>query len=215
MDAELGFGPGDVVDFDAVARRLGLENAFVKAAAVAYAVNKTGAPIDVSLCTASADSIQVWLNDHNVAPAVNYVNYVGRTVRQIREEAALHASLAVYLQGIIDEVEGMDPRELRQRLVTHVEWEKHNGKLTLTPDEPTPLAWRLRNLAHLLEHNLNAARVSNHAGEAMFTAHLAAQAVPLGLQFLLGIFHLARKTHALPNQVGHHLQEALVHIERT
>ena len=91
-----------------------------------------------------------WLKNHNVAPAVNYVNYVGRTVKQVREEAALHASLSGHLQAMIDDIDGMDPRELRQRLVTHVEWEKHNGKLTLTPDAPTPLAWRLRNLAHLL-----------------------------------------------------------------
>jgi hypothetical protein len=94
--------------------------------------------------------LQGWLKDHNVAPAVNYVNYVGRTVRQIREEAALHATLSGCLQGMIDDTEDMDPRELRQRLVTHVEWQRHNGELTLTPDEPTPLAWRLRNLAHLL-----------------------------------------------------------------
>ena len=47
------------------------------------------------------------------------------------EEAALHASLSEYLQGMIDDVEGMDPRELRQRLATHVEWE--HGNLTLTP----------------------------------------------------------------------------------
>jgi hypothetical protein len=93
---------------------------------------------------------QGWLKDHNVTSAVNYVNYVGRTVRQVREEAALHASLSEHLQEIIDDMEGMDPRELRQRLVTHVEWEQHNGNLTLTPAEPTPLVWRLRKLAHLI-----------------------------------------------------------------
>ena len=34
--------------------------------------------------------------------------------------------------------------------MTHVAWEQHNGNLTLTPAEPTPLVWRLRNLAHLI-----------------------------------------------------------------
>ena len=91
-----------------------------------------------------------WLKDHNVSPAVNYVNYVGRTVRQIREEQALHESLSAHLREIINDVDGMGTPQLRQRLLTHVEWERHNGNLTLTPAESTPPVWRLRNLAHLI-----------------------------------------------------------------
>ena len=68
---------------------------------------------------------QGWLKNHNVAPAVNYVNYVGRTVKQVREEAALHASLSGHLQAMIDDIDGMDPRELRQRLVdAAVDWDR-------------------------------------------------------------------------------------------
>ncbi len=89
-----------------------------------------------------------WMKTHDINPAVNYVNYVGRTVRQIREEAALHQSLAAHLREINDELDGMDTWQLRQRLLTHVEWEKHNGNLQLTPAEPTPFDWRIRNLLH-------------------------------------------------------------------
>ncbi len=91
-----------------------------------------------------------WLKDHNVKAAVNYVNFVGRTVVQIRQEQSLHECLAAYLQDIAGDVEDMDTRQLRQRLLTHVEWQKHEGKLELTPAQPTPLVWRLRNLAHLI-----------------------------------------------------------------
>src|SRR5690349_20745597 len=34
-----------------------------------------------------------WMQTHAVQPAAQYVNWVGRTVRQAREEAALHAEL--------------------------------------------------------------------------------------------------------------------------
>ncbi len=34
-----------------------------------------------------------WMRRHTATPAAQYINWVGRTVRQIREEAALHAAL--------------------------------------------------------------------------------------------------------------------------
>ncbi len=88
-----------------------------------------------------------WMNTHNIKPAVNYVSYVGRTVKQIREEAALHESLAAHLRRI-DDIESMQTWRLRQQLLTHVEWERHNGRLQLTPPAPTPPDWRIRNLLH-------------------------------------------------------------------
>ena len=89
-----------------------------------------------------------WMKAHNIKPAVNYVNYVGRTVNQIKEEAALHESLSDYLQNHSDGIGNMDTWQLRQQLLTHVEWEQHHGRLQLTPDAPTPMGWRVRNLAH-------------------------------------------------------------------
>ncbi len=96
----------------------------------------------------SGGDIKSWMKAHNVSPAVNYINYVGRTVRQIREEAALHESLSAFLHNNIESLDLDDTYALRQRLLTHVEWELHRGKLQLTPSEPTPFVWWIRNLAH-------------------------------------------------------------------
>jgi hypothetical protein len=92
--------------------------------------------------------LRTWMKARNVTPAVNYVNYLGRTVRQIREEAALHRSLAAYLHNSVGKPDDTDIWELRQRLLTHVEWEKHDGRLQLTPSAPTPFGWRVRNTLH-------------------------------------------------------------------
>ena len=89
-----------------------------------------------------------WMQAHHVRPQANYINWIGRTVRQVREEAALHRSLSQRLQEIVDEVGRDNTRALRQRLLTHVEMEMHAGRITLTPPAPTPLGWRLKNLLH-------------------------------------------------------------------
>src|SRR5882757_7890695 len=59
-----------------------------------------------------------WMIDHNTPPAVQYANWVGRTVQQVHEEAALHMALRRYLRE-----EGTDspsPRTLRERLHARV-----------------------------------------------------------------------------------------------
>lgn len=89
-----------------------------------------------------------WMQEHNIRPAANYINWIGRTVKQIHEEAALHRSLSTYLQETTNDVGRDNIREFRQNLLSHVEMEKHAGRLTLTPPEPTPCGWRIRNLLH-------------------------------------------------------------------
>lgn len=91
-----------------------------------------------------------WLIAHNIRPRANYVNWVGRSVRQVQEEAALHRSLADHLEQIVEETGRDNVRDLRQRLLTHVEWEVHAGRLRLSPPRRTPLGWRLLNLVHML-----------------------------------------------------------------
>ncbi len=91
-----------------------------------------------------------WMTKHNIEPQANYINWIGRTVKQVHEEAALHDSLTQYLQEITDEVGRENTRELRQRLLSHVELEKHAGRLKLTPPEPTPVVWKICNLIHLV-----------------------------------------------------------------
>lgn len=92
----------------------------------------------------------LWLKNHNIKPAVNYVNTVGRTVKQIREEAALHDCLAERLKQLTESMDVSDTYQLRQQLLSHVEWERHHGRLTLSKEEATPFSWRLRKLLHLI-----------------------------------------------------------------
>jgi hypothetical protein len=91
-----------------------------------------------------------WMNANNINASANYVNWIGRTVRQIHEEAALHRSLSTYLQKIADDVGRENVRTLRQKLLSYVEMEKYKGRLTLTPPEPTPSEWKMRNLLHMI-----------------------------------------------------------------
>src|SRR6266545_8323238 len=63
---ELGLGPGDVLDFASFYGGGGLQTEYAKALAVIYAVNTTPNPIQVDVCTASDDSIAVWINDRIV-----------------------------------------------------------------------------------------------------------------------------------------------------
>jgi hypothetical protein len=82
-----------------------------------------------------------WLRAHRVEPKASYVNWVGRTVAQAREEAKLHGLLREALRAMT----ARDPQQLLADLretVAPAVW--------LTPIPPTPLAWRIRNLGHML-----------------------------------------------------------------
>ncbi len=89
-----------------------------------------------------------WLQEHNISPAANYVNWVGRTVKQVHEEEALHKCLSSFLEQIVADVGRDDCRALRQKLLSHVEMEKQAQRLTLTKPEKTPLDWQIKNLLH-------------------------------------------------------------------
>lgn len=99
---------------------------------------------------ANSNSLLHWMKTHNIVPKANYINWLGRTVKQVREEDALHRSLSEYLQKIVDDVGRENVRVLRQKLLSHVEMEKHAGRLTLTPPAPTPCLWRIRNCLHMI-----------------------------------------------------------------
>jgi hypothetical protein len=71
-------------------------------------------------------------------------------VRQIREEDALHKAVAGYLDAKAPELAAEDPQRQRSMLVTFVDAQKQAGKLTLSPPDATPLAWRLSNLLNLV-----------------------------------------------------------------
>ena len=89
-----------------------------------------------------------YLRDHRVKEQAFYVNTVGRTSRQIREEAQLRDRLEDFLDGAGD-IRDRDPSEIRRAVRDHVE---ADGSLrsVLKPPEGLDLAFRLRELGHLV-----------------------------------------------------------------
>jgi hypothetical protein len=91
-----------------------------------------------------------WLEAHNVSPATIYVNWIGRTTRQVREEEALRQAMEKFIQENVTSLRAMPPRQVYDTLKKFVTAEQQAGRITLTPPEPTPLGWQVRNLLHLL-----------------------------------------------------------------
>ena len=91
-----------------------------------------------------------WMTAHDQPAATHYVNWVGRTVRQIREESALRQALEAYLDANARALGPRAPAQVCDDLRAFVARERQAGRLTLTPPEPTPLGWRLRKLLHLV-----------------------------------------------------------------
>jgi hypothetical protein len=94
------------------------------------------------------DSLVNWMQRHDVKPAANYINWIGRTVTQVHEEEALHRALSGELRRLVREVGRNDSRAIRQQLLSFVERETAAGHLTLTPPAPTPVEWWLNNRLH-------------------------------------------------------------------
>jgi hypothetical protein len=89
-----------------------------------------------------------WINARNVSPAANYVNWIGRTVRQVGEEETLHQALEKFLQENSVSLRAVQPSRVRDTLKGFIAMEQQSGRVPLTPPEPTPCGWQLRNLLH-------------------------------------------------------------------
>ncbi|HQU81103.1 MAG TPA: hypothetical protein PLU47_16745 [Azonexus sp.] len=90
-----------------------------------------------------------WMQAHDRPIAASYVNWVGRTVRQIKEESALQRVLSATISRVAVN-SGAQARALHAELRSFVNTEARAGRLVLTPDAPTPFMWRVAKLAHLL-----------------------------------------------------------------
>lgn len=106
--------------------------------------------------TATTD-LRLWMRASNLQPATQYTNWVGRTVLQIREEAALHSALQGQLRaraassGAAGSASGNNataeaPQALRSALRKAIALQG----LQLSPPAPTPLLWRIGQTLHLL-----------------------------------------------------------------
>jgi hypothetical protein len=99
--------------------------------------------------TAGTDLV-AWMQAHSVRPAANYVNWRGRTVRRVREEAALRDALEQHVERHAPDFASATPREIHARLRRLALEDLAAGRLALSPEDATPLRWRLANLLHLV-----------------------------------------------------------------
>ena len=70
-------------------------------------------------------------------------------MRQVREESALATAVANYLRAS-QEVPRRPPRDIHATLRRHVDAEVAAGRLTLTPEEPTPFRWWIAHVVNLV-----------------------------------------------------------------
>ena len=92
----------------------------------------------------------VWMKRHRSPSIANYVNCRGRTVRQVREEAALLHMLEAHLAANTFEFQGLSPREIHEKLGRFIDTEKSAGRLVLSDEESAPLGWSIRKALHLI-----------------------------------------------------------------
>ncbi len=96
---------------------------------------------------AAGSDLAQWIRDHDLPIAANYINWPGRTVRQIREEADLRYAVAAHLREVCGS--GLQPplalwNQARKFLAA----EKATGRLTLTPLSGASLGRRAANTVH-------------------------------------------------------------------
>jgi hypothetical protein len=91
-----------------------------------------------------------WLRAHSVDAAAQFVNWRGRTVRRIREDAALREALQRHVRAAGAQLAARPAREAHADLRRLVAADLAAGRLTLSPELPTPLGWRIRDLLHLV-----------------------------------------------------------------
>lgn len=96
---------------------------------------------------AEGEDLVAWMRRHEQPSAANYINWVGRTVRHVHEDEALRAALARRLREIGG---AWAPGRAHAELVDYARREVTAGRLTLTPEAPTPLDWRLRKAVDLV-----------------------------------------------------------------
>jgi hypothetical protein len=104
-----------------------------------------------SCCEGFGDDTELvgWMKEHRRPSIANYVNWRGRTVRRVREEAALQEAIDGYLKEN-SSFQSMSPREIHAKVAEFVDGEKVAGRLVLSAESVTPLGWWVLNLMDLL-----------------------------------------------------------------
>ncbi len=112
----------------------------------------TGLRSIFSCCTGftpGADLVN-WMKRHRAPPLAAYVNWRGRTVRRIREEAALQRALVRQIETDKVTFRNLQAREAHAKLQQFINAERSAGRLTLSGENSTPIGWWIRNFLHLI-----------------------------------------------------------------
>lgn len=94
--------------------------------------------------------LSAFLQRSLVPPGAAYVNWVGRTVRQEREEEALRRALVEFGEENQGSLCAMPPQQAWATMKRFVEERVSKGELVLTAPAPTPFDWRVRNFLNLI-----------------------------------------------------------------
>ena len=91
-----------------------------------------------------------WMKQHEHRPSTMYINWVGRTMQQIREENALRQAVQTRVFNSGSQFQTSQPEEIRRAVKGFVQQEVSSQRLKLTPLRKAPLSWRIKNLLHLI-----------------------------------------------------------------
>ena len=141
-----------------------------------------------------------WMKRNSRFPVAAYTNWLGRTVLRIREDAALREAIENYVQSNATALAGLSPAEIHAALRRFVDAESSAGRLTLSPENPTPLKWRIENLLSLI-------------GPPLLTLLASPILIPVGVIFLARIRRLEKTDPELNVRVDQAYSDELAKLE--
>jgi hypothetical protein len=177
----------------------GEPNAFLKDVAVRASTGLRAIFSCCKGCTPETDLVD-WMKRNSRFPAAAYTNWLGRTVRRVREEAALHEALENYVQSNAAALAGQAPRDIYAALRRFVDSERSAGRLTLSKESPTPLIWRVENFLRLI-------------GPPLLTLLASPILIPVALVFLARIRRLEKTDPEISVRVDQAYSDGLAKLE--
>src|SRR5665213_1946869 len=94
--------------------------------------------------------IAEWMRAHDVPASAMYINQLGRTMLSVRENMALYDALQTYIEAHDATLRVQAAAGIFAQLKRFVSGEVQEGRLSLTPQEPTSAAWELKRILHLI-----------------------------------------------------------------